>query len=291
MSNTRVTFRKRTWGAWAGDIRELRAIGNILEESIRERQLTAAAELSDQIDALESNSSDDSDINRNKLSRLKASYERIILGKPKLFVRIDVVDQHEMVSGQVEDVLAELDRRSTKSVTFVASPYRYLAGDIHDDVERGSDLEEGIFIQLGKESRYHFNGAEVSVFSPSPGWTRSTFARIVDEIEKGVPRWAAVRKGSFTPVLVLAVLFGTVGLAIGLALQDYMRDWWYFPTFGSLLGFMSIPMEFGQKFFNWAFPRFEITGEGGQSSGARRIGVLLSLLASVPIGIFVNLVS
>ncbi|MGC5032217.1 hypothetical protein [Micromonospora sp. DT229] len=293
LSNKRTTFRQRSWGAWAGDLRELEAIAGILRESTRERQQTAAKELEDLIESIGNESQKDvSDLIRSKLNKLKASHERILTGKVELFVRLDVEDQHETVSGQVAEVLSELDRRSTKSVTMTASPYRYLAGDIHDvEQDENSSLTEGIYVHLGSGGQFNLVGAEVRVSSPDTGWARSTFARLVDEIEKGVPRWARLRKHIMIPFAFLTSAFTILGFAIGYSLQAYWNDWWLAPFGGAFLGFMSIPFAYGEKLFGWLFPPFEVTGEGSQSSGGRRIAFLTSVLISIPIGVFVNSIS
>jgi hypothetical protein len=47
----------------------------------------------------------------------------------------------------------------------------------------------------------------------------------------------------------------------------------------------------GERIKNWLFPAFELSGEGAQSSGSRRLATILLLVASVPIGILVNKIS
>ncbi|MFY1596177.1 hypothetical protein [Micromonospora sp. WMMD737] len=293
MSNKRTTFRQRSWGAWAGDLRELHALANILRESIRERQQTALKELEELIDSVGNEiEREPSDFKRNKLNQLRGSRERILSGKIEFFVRLDVEDQHETVSGQAEEVLSELDRRSTKSVAMTASPYRYLAGDIHDvELEHESTLIEGIYLRLGGSSRSNLLGAEVRVSSPDTGWARSTFARIVDEIEKGVPRWARLRRHFLLPAVFMTVALAILGFSVAYSVKEYWRDWPVLPVLAGFVGFMGFPLAYGTKLFDWLFPPFEVTGEGSQPSGARRIAVIVSLMLSIPIGVFVNSIS
>lgn len=293
MPNKRTTFRQRSWGAWAGDLRELEVIASIARESIRERQQTAAKELAHLIETISSDSEEDvSDLIRSKLNTLKASRERILTGRVELFVRLSVEDQHETVAGQVAEVLSELDRRSTKSVAMTASPHRYLAGDIYDvEQDEKSPLTEGIYVYLGRKSLYNLEGAEVRVSSPDTGWARSTFARMVDEIEKGVPRWARLRRHLIVPIAFLTAAFTILGFAIGYSIKEYWQDWWLAPFSAGILGFISFPFTWGGRLFDWLFPPFEVTGEGSQSSGGRRIAFLGSVLISIPIGVVVNSIS
>ncbi|MFI6254556.1 hypothetical protein ACIBCL_00395 [Micromonospora zamorensis] len=184
------------------------------------------------------------------------------------FVGLIAEDEDE-VAGPIPEVLSEVDRRSVKRLKFVAA----------------LGPSERLRVTLTREAE---EAVVIDVVSQRTGWAKQAYARLADEIEKGVPRWATLRSGgpkfglSILPPLALALF---VALVLPKSLDDD-RDFVGIMTF-----LVAWPFFWMDRLYKWLFPGFELVGEGGQSSGTRRIATLSLLAASIPIGVLVNAIS
>ncbi|WP_147457835.1 hypothetical protein [Micromonospora sp. BL1] len=241
--NERTTSRKRTWTCWAGDLSDLRALGRVILDIVDQRRKElveekskALAELRQSYDQETLNlieewenppkeKDEPTDINEI-IRQAKASIvnrdamSRFIDYKVKAgqleglrnldvtdIVELTVVDRYEEVFGKIDPVLDEMDRRSTRSVRFAAdgtTPPDRIMRSVSEFVT------DGVHVRLGTPKTSLAGGddpARVIVTSPSAGWARASFARICDEVEKGVPKWAFMRRPPFRSILNAAYFF------------------------------------------------------------------------------------
>ncbi|WP_433687015.1 hypothetical protein ACQP0I_25595 [Micromonospora carbonacea] len=266
MSTIKRSFRKRyEWHAWSGEMADLGRLGKLVEElhEVRLRELESEAR-----QRIEINS--DSEIQSIQVQGT-LNYFQYGPGDGEVypFVGVVVVDEDE-VAGPILDVLPEVDRRSVESLRFVAA----LSASERLSVTFVRDASEAVVID---------------VVSQRTGWAKQAFARLADEIEKGVPRWAALRSDG--PRFGLSVTAAVViGLFFGLVLPK-STAWNERLAVGTVVFVATWPLVLMNRLHKWLFPGFELLGEGGQSSGTRRLVTLALLVASIPIGVLVNAIS
>ncbi|MET8910387.1 hypothetical protein [Micromonospora sp. NPDC004551] len=328
--NERTTSRKTSWTCWAGDMSALNALGRVVQEVVDQRRREVAEKKRSELNALlntfdeatveiirdwESGAEEQESMamnaadgaenalqimqkrarrfankNHYEYQRLHSELTRFEEASKEDIVELTVVDKYEEVYGRVDEVLAEMDRRSTVSVRFRAD------GSRPPDRQYGRTSEyvsDGIHLRLGGQGDSPFRTdrpVSLTVTSPSAGWARAAFARVSDEIEKGVPRWAVVRRPSAQfslSLLYFAVPYITVMLIIKARQPIWIAGFWA----GIIAWLISSVSGTASRFHNWLFPPFEITQDGAESSGTRRILFLITLMLSVPIGILVNRIS
>ena len=185
-----------------------------------------------------------------------------------------VVEGTDHISGPIGDVVSSIDRRSASSVSFaVASEMRH--------------LYDFLSATVGKEG--YQQGASVNVSSSNTAWARQTFARLSEEVEKGVPRWALLRTPWGRRLVGVA---GGLAMfsALALALAGLTRVAVVYPASAGA-GLATAWLLTRRRTIDWLFPAFEILGPGGTSTGSRRLATLISLAASVVVGIIVNLMT
>lgn len=175
-------------------------------------------------------------------------------------------------------MLDELDHRSVVRIEF-AGQFPYASKD-------------ELTVQFG--TKYAFDGSiQLKVASNDPTWARSTFGQLADDIGKGVPWWASVRnKGHVLGVWL--VLCELLALAIFLVLSPHIPPGERlnaYQSLATLAGIVALGIFMSGSLTDWLFPHLEITRPGGQSSGSRRLAVIGSVLISVVVGIFVNMIS
>jgi hypothetical protein len=207
-------------------------------------------------------------------------------------IELTVVDRNEEVFGPTRSVLEEMDRRSTLQLHFYVdglrsrdAGFRYLSNSVSD----------GIYVRIGSGSSRIPRGfvddsaVEISVTSPSAGWARATFSHLCDEIDKGVPRWSFLRKQGYQALLqLIIVLVPTSAVAIAVPKSEWVSTIY---LVGSIIGISLVLSGALRRLMDWMLLAFEITQDGGQPSGTRRLVALLGILVTIPIGIFVNLIT
>ncbi|MFI2652886.1 hypothetical protein [Micromonospora fulviviridis] len=223
---------------------------------------------------------------KDKAQRL----EKLKRLSPAEIVELTVIDRYEEVFGRVDSVLEELDRRSTRSLRFASDGIRPPDKMLRNLTEYVTD---GIYVRLGQAKSSRFtseDAAQLIVTSPSAGWTRSSFARIGDEIEKGVPKWAFLRLPAFRLLLgALYFIAPTLAVAIAVGLDTKSAAWVF--AAGGALAFISGLTELTAKITDWMLPAFEVLQDGSQPAGTRRLLTLVGILVTIPVGIFVNQIS
>ncbi|MET8256469.1 hypothetical protein [Micromonospora sp. NPDC005205] len=245
----RYTSRSRCWRTWAGDIKEIHAIADIFEN--------AAEKVRNEI------------LEQHQEHEETARFCTCLSDAKSAVATARISEGSESISGSLHAVVAAIDRRTFKRMTFklkgFSSPQLELTFD--------SELESG-------------QGLTLQVSSSWRDWVRQTFTELSDEIDKGVPRWHFLRTG---PGLALITLVGGLaGFAIALPMFNSGNN------FVSALGTSPIIILMILSpllAYIWAFPGFEITHEGGTTTGARRLAFICALLLSIPIGIVINLIT
>jgi hypothetical protein len=264
MSNVKRSFRKRhQWHAWSGEMADLERLGKIVEELNLARLRELESEKQQQEGAIHVADA----INIVGTRNIVQVFPTDAGLYP--FVGLIVEDEDE-VAGPVSEVLPEVDRRSVASLKFVAALWP-------------SERLSVTFLRSTGEA------VVIDVVSQRTGWAKQAYARLADEIEKGVPRWAPLR--SETSRLLLSFFASAAfGGFFGLVFAK-LTPWDIYWIVGPLAALVALPLVSAQRLHNWIFPGFELQGEGGQSSGTRRLVALSLLGASIPIGILVNAVS
>ncbi|TYB47878.1 hypothetical protein [Actinomadura chibensis] len=279
MSNIRRTVEKRQeWGAWAGSVAELRRIGEMVEQSCLRRRVAILAMFDEKTREILEEMGDDRARYREEMNR-QLSRESLARS---LDMKATIVDGDDKVSGPL-DILGELDRRTVECVQFEAECF-------------DRTFRERVFVEFKKPHRSWESGARLVVESSDQGWGRQIFVSVAEQIEKGVPRWQFVHNfPRGTPLLFLIVYIVLYFPSIVALL----------PTFGEmdsgslvsaniLLYLVCLGATFlltQHKVRAWVFPQFDITSEMGDSTGSRRLIYIATLLASIPTGILVNLIS
>lgn len=187
-------------------------------------------------------------------------------------------DGNEEIIGEPDAVLDELDLRSVARVEFVGQfPY---------------NSKDELTIQFG--AKFAYDGSiQLKVASSDSTWARSTFGQLADDIGKGVPWWAPLReKGHILGVwIVLCELFALAALLVLYPHISPDARSSIYVSLATLASVVALGLFMSGSLSDWLFPPLEITRPGGQSSGGRRRAVIGSVLISVAVGVFVNLIS
>jgi hypothetical protein len=251
----RRTKPERRWGSWCGELKDLRRLVTMMEELAEQRRAQMLAELAD----------DDENERKRWANR-------------NLLIKIELADGADSISGPSEAVLEELDRRTVKSVKISTNFPGY---------------EEKISLVLQKGGSYDNYGVRLDIESTNPGWAKQCLAQLSDEVDKSVPKWSfflSIRGRVFALAVVLA---GTLGVASLIEARYAHGDLGIAVAITALI---LVPLGtpivlIGMSIWPWMFPRFELYGEGGSSSGGRRLAALILFVASIFAGVMVNLIT
>jgi hypothetical protein len=273
---TRVAERTRVWAAWTGEIADLERLGREVEK-VHEKRTDAILREYDEATAEVLSGITDDQILRE--IRQKSRAERREELASDLRLQMTIVEGTDTITGSIEGVLGEVDRRSTSEICF-SNRLRYGSSDL-------------LSVKLRRD-RSH-KAAELHIKSEDPGWAREAFVHLSEQIDKGYPRWGWICSGRGE---VLFVLFNTLCLMALVALlawppspvRLFGPDKIGAPIlWGVICGLISFFLS--PKLLNWMFPSFEITGPGGQSKGGRYVAYIGSLVAAFVIDIIVTIIS
>lgn len=253
------TTKKNQWTAWSGELEDLRRLGQSFTELVSKHGVALLASYE------ESHAHEWPETSE----RQKKEFE----DRWRAFAELR--DGDDQIEGAVDEVLAELDRRSAVSLELSAtSAYTALCG------------EEIKLVFHRNAVRY---AVSLEVKSGDQGWARQVLTLLSEQIEKGVPkRWAWCRTPwghSAIGTAVFAVAYVLVQILLPSSLTLLPRT--LIATGISLLLEVIVLLK---GVLDWFFPPFEVTSRAG-SSGGRRLAGLGLLLLSVPIGILVNLLT
>lgn len=238
----RRTVRTRTWLAWAGTTEELCSIGQAVE------RLSDTATIRDT-----GGSSADS-----------------VFDGDKVTFETTVTHGDDSVTGRLDAVLSELDRRTATSITFRISPR------IGDD-------------RLWLDLNWLRNSFAVHLVISSPdfGWASQALGSLSEEIDKGRPRWAWVRS-SWGKALVYEFTALMFGGGVWLLIAPFVDSIWWRIIMVSILAIPAGVIAISDPIYRWLFPGVELIVPGGTSTGSRRIAYVGSLVLTVVVGVLVN---
>lgn len=195
----------------------------------------------------------------------------------ELSFQATVAEESEETTGDPEDMLQELDRRTLVELGFVGR-FRY-----------SSEKLEIAFKQtrFGAAVRLHVRSDDV-------GWARATFSHLSDEIDKGRPWWSWVHstRGSFG-LQVLTTLVFLLALLVALWPEKPMTGTQWANSIICLLvaSFVLGAILTSNAVLFRLFPPFEITEGGTRSTGGGVLIYALTLVVSIVVSIWVNVVS
>jgi len=296
ISAERSTDKERIWPVWVGSIDDLTRLAVLVEQATEVRRKALLTDYDEetkrQLAYVETSTpklpigsskfawlaseNDLTEITKQNLREsieLNRRLERATLDR-RLRMTTTMVDGDDTTSGEIKAVLAELDKRTVKSVTFSMDIYEDRAEVILDRKNR-------------KSSEY---GAKLIVKSPDLGWARQTFTQLSEEIAKGVPgyAWIRQRRGRFA-VACGAGILPVLVVALMVLPSVPSKAQWIVWISGFYVAIMAVVIVSAPDWlFDWLAPRFEVTGEDSQSTGNRRIGAVVAPVVAIVIGIIVN---
>jgi hypothetical protein len=290
----RSTKKARKWPVWVGSMDDLRRLATVIDEVVEIRRKTVLesfdAETERQLKEADAKSMAEvteatqagKDTSRASKSEKAETDKKWIRNRRKegrenleedYRLTVTIVDGDDKTKGGIEPVLAEVDRRTVGSIKFSTEKY----GD-------------QVAVTLERNNSHSDCGVELEVSSPDRGWGNHAYAQLSDEISKGEPRYSWIRKwyGRGTVGIgssILIVLAVVLIILPAVSRKDRFLVWiiGFFCTYG-----LAVTAVMTDRFHDWLAPRFEITGQDGQSSGGRRIGAIIGLVSAVLIGIVVN---
>lgn len=189
---------------------------------------------------------------------------------------MSVREKIDNYGGPLDVIIEQFDRRTALGVFFTAK-----IGD-----------KDRINVELAGHTLYP--EIKLDVESNDPAFTRSAYARLSDEIERGIPWWGKMStplRNSITLILAAACIAIATMLVIPHEKPFKFEHWLVVGGTVFWFGFMGLAISVVRPSpMDWFYPQFEVTGDG-VSSTTRRVTTLSLLLLSIPIGVFVNAIS
>ncbi|MFS8100892.1 hypothetical protein LFM09_27570 [Lentzea alba] len=279
MTVKRTVTLSRSWKSWAGSVADLRRLGDETEKHVQAKKeallrafdTESQSEL-EEIEKAKTGSAQEFELDwarESRASKRKDLEDRIAL-KAKL------VDSAGIAEGSLSEIIQEFDHRSFNSVFYEA--------------DLGRSYEEDLSISLRKFGPKP--GIELTISSTDQAWARQAFSHLSDEIAKGVPKWASMRSDGPRRAVALG-MFLVVSVSIGFMhyrlLGPSAQAW---TTFVSAIGLGLWPViAIYSPLWSYIFPPLDVHGEGGSSTGSRRLAFILGIFLTIALGVFVNLIS
>lgn len=269
------TEKTRAWPAWAGTREDLGRIGAVTQGlfEFRKKSLCEAyqAGLENEID---------DQINEDRQREgIRKQAEQFANS-----MRLEATVAHgtDSSTGQPDDVIKELDRRTVTSYT-LESLFPYPTRD------------ESLTVKFMWAHGDNSTGAEVKIGSKDIGWANQALAMLSEEIDKGGPKWFSVHKPAMRFAVHLLVTLSVAGsitfafapllqgalAVIALAIVSVLFVAWLLVGVAVLAPFV----------YNTIFPPVELLGEDFHSTTGRRVAFFSSLVLTVALGVFVNIIS
>lgn len=186
-------------------------------------------------------------------------------------------NERRTVIGTAQEIVDDLDGRPVKVAEFEA-PSGHIP--MHSIMVR-ADVSEGLYVRLSSADSH---------------WCVAGFAELEDEINRQLPRWRFVRAAKFLTPLYF-ITFMSAFTLLGNAWRWYPREegkltsdaLWNFAMIYLLAvpGFTVLATQLTQRFIS----AFEIVPGGKRHRGQALIAVVGSCIATVTLGILVNLIS
>lgn len=255
MQTSRKTTLSRSWPTWCGEVADLRRLASIVS-SLGAARCKAVI-------------SDDLAEDEWRLARWREFDPDAV---------VTIVDGPDTASGAADNLFEEIDRRTIQKVIIRAE-------------FPGTD--ERMEIRFDKDRAFYGGAVELEVSSVTPGWARQCLAQLSDEIEKSVPRWAWfwTQAGMTFSTLIVGVILVGIPLIIEdryISNKSSLKVAVPLTIACAFAIFAWVPMYSG-RVWRWLFPRFEVIGEGGSSTGGRRFAALLTFALTTLAGLLIGI--
>ena len=240
----RITKRERTWQTWTGSADQLKRIGKAMEKSVYVRRDALIADYNRAHPPPEPVDDKESIGHLKYLDRVREIQRGREQIQAECGLRVSLTEHNRgEVSGPVEAVLAEFDRRTYRELTFEGVfPYRSVGRD-------------ELVLQLHRSTPHR--AVALTVASSDRGWAKQALAEISEEVDSDKKWWGRFRTpfifAAFGAICVmlhitLYLLFALLpwselaraavasacvaALAIGLGLSERMSQWIFPPLQG-----------------------------------------------------------
>jgi hypothetical protein len=269
---TRHREKRRHWQAWAGTLKDVARLSESLQRLVSARLDGLLAERDFHTSTLENS-------NRGELNVAERLDEDLKLRLVNEFqLKVGYGDIDDVAIGAPDEIIKEIDTRSVTLLTIFA------------ETETSSQFSEKVQLDFGPD------GVALETGSSDRGWVNQVLAAVTEEVEKGVPRWAWVRRRGGRSAFLALVLISLAFIISLIAAKHIPRR-----SEGSFLGLTAVSVvllwfiftgqQLTNRFIDWLFPAFQMLPEGGRPAGTRRLAFIGSLLLTICLGVVVNLIT
>jgi hypothetical protein len=262
----RSTKREREWLGWTGTIEQLVSLGREARTLFEKRVAVLVAEYDEDNRLAQEAGTFDAGLEQLRRAEFEGQHG----------FQVSITDGADQTIGNLEDIVAEIDRRSLVEIEFRCGIYS----------------REVLRIRLRRGPQ---PVVILAIESADPGWAREAFSHLSDKIDLGKPRWAWLHstRGTAAFGVVNAIALAVVLSAIISTISKHPSDttstvlvnvWlWSSVLFGFFMG--------SAKTLNRLMPPFELNVGDSDPTGTRFWLYVGALVVSIPVGIFVNVIS
>lgn len=264
------TTKTRTWPAWTGMREDLQRIGALANRLLDARRETLAERYGSYIERARQGMTTPEEIQAD-------------VAKYRQGLRLNATLRHgnDVATGDVEDVLKEIDRRTITQLSLTAAyPYSY---DERDKLE----------IVITWKQRHAGPRVLLTIESADIGWANQAMSMLGGEINKGYPHWSVHSPLARLGIGALATLsFWTTIFLVTMSVVDSSNvRAALMPALLGISGWITISATGSDAIYNRVFPPIELKGEDYQSTTGRRVLFFGSFFVSILTGVFVNIIS
>jgi hypothetical protein len=252
----------RSRRAWSGELGDLRRVVSLVEELANQRITQLLADFPED-----------------------EKSERESWKKHVMAIQLEITEKTDSVTGSPPRIVDELDRRTARKIKIFAE---FSNSDEKLEVIFQKDPKGGYLASPNSA----IGSVAINVRSTNTGWAEQSLAQLTSEVDKAVPRWAVFRSplGFFVSLAVCgAASYGVLALFEAKHIHKGLGYDLLISLFLMLFGTVLIGGISFALIWSWMFPAFELYGEGGTSSGGRRLGALGTFILSIVAGIIVYL--
>ncbi|MEU7482053.1 hypothetical protein AB0A63_39210 [Lentzea sp. NPDC042327] len=199
----------------------------------------------------------------------------------RLHFEVKLENGDDSVTGDLESVLAEFDRRTATKLTFEGN-YGF---SLHD--------KEALRIELNWTERYAA-AAVVTVTASDHGWANKATAILSELLDRRNQNWSWIHKLGWQLLAFLAIS-ATAGKTTSLVTEPFLpKGWnpWIYAILPNVASMTVIVCTFFiRKNFLSLFPKVEVIDLGQTASKTRRWIFVGTLLMTIFLGILVNRIS
>jgi hypothetical protein len=253
--------------AWSGELGDLQRLVSLVEQLANQR-----------IDLLRDGFASDLD----RRNWLRGTIKPVL---------VEITEKTDSVTGPPPEIYSELDRRTVRQIRIFSE---FNNDDEALEVILKKDAKSGELLKNDAKSGELHGGVVVAVKSTNAGWAEQSLAELTNEIDKAVPKWAVLRKSLGFYSSLVGILLLIWGITVLFQAKHIHRDLGGDILISFVIVFLPglvVAAIGGTLIWPWMFPAFELYGEGGTSSGGRRLAALGAFVLSIVGGIIVYLVT